>query len=70
MFDPVDTIKLLGVTDQPTEMAARGQAYTEAQTAKLLEQAQQQADMQTQNETADAVTDIGTKTDKVDTSED
>ena len=70
LLDPVDTIKLLGVTDQPTEMAARGQADTEAQTAKLLEQAQKQADMQTQNETADAVTDNGTKTDKVDTSED
>ena len=70
LLDPVDTIKLLGVTDQPTEMAARGQAYTEAQTAKLLEQAQKQADMQTQNETADAASDIETKTDKVDTSED
>jgi len=62
LFAPVDTIKLLGVTDQPTEMAARRKLYDE----ELLNK--QQALEQTQNETATAVSDTVT-TDEASTSE-
>ena len=69
LFSPVDTIKLLGVTDQPTEMAARRKLYDE-ELAKEAEEllGKQQALEQTQNETATAVSDIVT-TDEVSTSE-
>lgn len=69
LFAPVDTIKLLGVTDQPTEMAARRKLYDE-ELAKAAEEliGKQQALEQTQNETATAVSDTVT-TDEVSTSE-
>ena len=69
LFAPVDTIKLLGVTDQPTEMAARRKLYDE-ELAKEAEELldKQQALEQTQNETATAVSDTVT-TDEASTSE-
>ena len=62
LFAPVDTIKLLGVTDQPTEMAARRKLYDEelAQKAEEL--------LAKQNEAAIAESDTAT-TDEVSTSE-
>ena len=69
LFAPVDTIKLLGVTDQPTEMAARRKLYDE-ELARAAEELlnKQQALEQTQNETATAVSDTVT-TDEASTSE-
>lgn len=65
LFAPVDTIKLLGVTDQPTEMAARRALYDEELARKAEEL------LQKQNEMAQAVSDTEPKaTDDVSTLED
>ena len=62
LFAPVDSIKLLGVTDQPTEMALRRALYDEELQKKAEEL------MAKQNEAAIAESDIA-NTDEVSTSE-
>jgi len=48
IFDPVDVIKIIGVTDQPTEMAARGEVH------RLKIEAEKQAAIDKQNKANDA----------------
>lgn len=42
LLSDTDIIKIIGITDQPTEMAARGRKQREAKEAKLQEQADKQ----------------------------
>ena len=48
ILDPEDTIKLLGITDQPKEMADRGKAYREADMARR-EKEREQSDSANEN---------------------
>lgn len=66
LLDPVDIIKIIGITDQPAEMAARGQTYKEAKTEVDLENAEAMAEIDSKNVAGNVLVADNTKTQTTD----